>query len=394
MKNYRAIVSVGVVCFLLILSMTIFVACTTKVSDELPIPCGITYDHMQKAIVWKAPEGFEDGDAFVVKNNGKIVKKTKDTNISVEIFEDVINNISISLLRDKKQSNDSENYRFIANGSNGITYEEKDGVFVAYINYELSKTIDIVVPSIYDGRLVEKASGKVKGKCILPDSLQIVELWITNENVVDYKLPKDLTSIDVISIDCKEYVISKENPNFVTVDGILYSKDMKSLVAYPCLKETEIYNMPDSVEVSNNGISAVGSKLKLLRLSKNLNMTEENSLLSILGVEKLVIPKECGNVGLLWTDANYIILEEGMKTFVGNIVVLASMDGDASLERHFIELPNTIQQLVSPGDIEDDTPYFSTLLTNVDCHIILPNTVDTSSWIENWQSGFIVLQAK
>lgn len=394
MKNYKTIVLVGILCVLLILSMTSLVACVPKVNDELPVPCGITYDHTQKAIVWQAPEGFKDGDTFAVKNNGKIVKKTKDTGISVEAFEYDINDISISLVRNNKQSNDSESYRFIAKGSNGITYEEKDGVFVANINYELSKTIDIVVPSIYDGRLVEKASGKVKGKCILPDSLQIVELWITNEYVVDYKLPKDLTSIDVISIDCKEYVISQENPNFVTVDGILYSKDMKTLVAYPCLKETEIYNMPDSVEVVNNGISAVGSKLNLLRLSKNLNMTEGNSLLSLLSVEKLVIPKECGNVGLLWTDANYIILEEGMKTFIGSIVVLASMDGDASLERHFIELPNTIQQFVSPADIEDDTPYFSTLLTKVDCYIILPHTVDTSSWIENWQSGFTVLQAK
>ncbi|MDY4593353.1 MAG: hypothetical protein SO434_08180 [Eubacteriales bacterium] len=393
MKNYRVIVSVGVVCVLLILSMTIFVACTTKVSDELPVPCGITYDHVQKAIVWQVPEGFEDGDAFVVKNNGKIVKKTKDTNISVDIFEEDINSISISLLRDKKQSNDSENYRFITKGSNGITYEEKEGVFVAKMFCELNKTIDIVVPSIYDGRLVEKASGTVNGNCILPDSLQIVELGITNENIVDYKLPKDLIAISSIRIDCKEYVISKENPNFATLDGILYSKDMKTLVAYPNLKETKMYYMPDSVEVVKNGISIDGNKLELLKLSKNLNMTEENSLLSILGVEKLVIPKECVNVGLLWTDANYIILEEGMETFVGNIVIDSISYIYTPFGRHIIELPSTIKQIVNSTDAEDGKPYFSTIWSS-EYYIILPNTVDTSSWIENWQSGFIVLQAK
>lgn len=46
----------------------------------------------------------------------------------------------------------------------------------------------------------------------------------------------------------KEVIVDDGNPNFVSVDGVVYTKDMKELVLYPSGKEDEEYVLPASVE--------------------------------------------------------------------------------------------------------------------------------------------------
>lgn len=49
-------------------------------------------------------------------------------------------------------------------------------------------------------------------------------------------------------ISAKEFIVSETHPDLATHKGVLYTKDMKTLIKYPVDKETDIYMAPDSVE--------------------------------------------------------------------------------------------------------------------------------------------------
>lgn len=55
----------------------------------------------------------------------------------------------------------------------------------------------------------------------------------------------------------EEVVVDEKNKNYTSVDGILYSKDMKTLLFYPPAKNGDTFAIPDSVE--ELGIAAVSS---------------------------------------------------------------------------------------------------------------------------------------
>lgn len=46
----------------------------------------------------------------------------------------------------------------------------------------------------------------------------------------------------------KEYIVDEENQWFKSVDGVLFSKDGKRLIAYPCARGTETYEIPEGCE--------------------------------------------------------------------------------------------------------------------------------------------------
>lgn len=48
-------------------------------------------------------------------------------------------------------------------------------------------------------------------------------------------------------VTCSEFVVDKDNKNYISVDGVLFSKDMKQLICYPCKKEGATYLIPSGV---------------------------------------------------------------------------------------------------------------------------------------------------
>lgn len=87
-------------------------------------------------------------------------------------------------------------------------------------------------------------------------------------------------------VSLKEIIVSDENPYIVSVDGVLFSKDMTELCLYPASKEGESYSVPDSVK-----------KIGDFAFAKNKNL------------KKLYVPADTG-FHFLWefTNENYELL--------------------------------------------------------------------------------------
>lgn len=83
---------------------------------------------------------------------------------------------------------------------------------------------------------------------------------LTYGTVIDkIYIPKTVEDIQIeglLYLNCGEYIVAEENPAFCSVDGAVYTKDMKCLVAYPTESKDKIYTMPEGVEGSYSMVTS------------------------------------------------------------------------------------------------------------------------------------------
>ena len=94
---------------------------------------------------------------------------------------------------------------------------------------------------------------------ILPDKVKIIHdrSFMGCEKLIRITLPRDLNRLATIAgnsggkvfDDCKsltEFVVGEDNPNYCAIDGVLFSKDKKTLVRYPVARKGD-YTIPNGV---------------------------------------------------------------------------------------------------------------------------------------------------
>lgn len=387
MKKCFAVASIAI----MILICMILPSCTPKVDEGLPVPIGLDYDNDTRSIVWSAPDGAQADDTYIVKSNGKTVAKTDKTTIAADKLPYDVNEVTVSLLRDDMQSKDSEAFIYVSEGSSNVSYEvngDKVKASFSAVDFPEDYSEDVIVQSQYTGLLVNEIDIYIKaGKIVIPDSVEIIDLYIA-EPVKDMTLPKNLQEIEYIDVSCEAFDISEENGNFCAEDGILYSKDMKRLTEFPQLKQTERYDMPDSVEIIDcMGILSENAAIERITLSKNLAMSSDSAAYIICGFKEVIIPAAI-DIGFCVTDAEKIIIEEGATTFASVLCVLSSK----YYKDHTLVLPSTLQTLKSSSlDRGQNFAGYPLLAPESTFTIIAENNEHISSWHQNWQEGFTIV---
>lgn len=96
---------------------------------------------------------------------------------------------------------------------------------------------DLVIPNEVNGIKVAELdanalSGVGEEKIVLPASLE----YISSENPF---APCE---------NLKEIEVEDGNENYCSVDGVLFTKDMKTMICYPCKKSGSSFDIPDGVE--------------------------------------------------------------------------------------------------------------------------------------------------
>jgi len=92
--------------------------------------------------------------------------------------------------------------------------------------------------------------------CVIPDFITSIEEWafagctglrsVTIGNKATPVIPVCGGSVFDWCSELKEIIVSKENPGFIDIDGVLFNKNKTELVAYPNAKSTT-YTIPDNV---------------------------------------------------------------------------------------------------------------------------------------------------
>ena len=163
-----------------------------------------------------------------------------------------------------------------------------DGVVTDWGN-----VIDIVIRNRYIG-------GKVK-----TTKIDISKMSYTarqpNHHTETVKLPASIEEIARDSFDffgaLKIIKVSIFNKHFKTVDGVLYSKDGKTLIRYPVAKEGESFTIPDGVETIAYNAFCDSLYLKTVNIPSSVTIIEEGAFRGCNSITEITLPDSVTFVG-------------------------------------------------------------------------------------------------
>jgi len=124
----------------------------------------------------------------------------------------------------------------------------------------------------YSGKhvLIAYPPGQEETEYLVPDSIAELDggafLWCNNLERIT--IPKDVSYINEGAIyacgKIRSIDVAKDNPCYVSIDGVLYDKAMTTLLAYPSGKEDNLYKIPYGVRRIGKGAIAGCKHLKKL----------------------------------------------------------------------------------------------------------------------------------
>ena len=136
----------------------------------------------------------------------------------------------------------------------------------------------------------------------LPNSITFIDefafVWCTSLESVF--LPKNLSFIgDNAFYECNilSFSVPDDNDSYCDINGVLFSKDKKTLVRYPAGKVDPLYTIPDSVTSIANGAFSGCTSLKKIHLSDKLNYIGEDAFSDCTSLTTITIPDSVTYIG-------------------------------------------------------------------------------------------------
>lgn len=112
-------------------------------------------------------------------------------------------------------------------------------------------------------------------------------------DLVSIKIPSSIASIgDEAFRNCnslKQIEVDADNQVYASVDGILYTKDVSTLMLYPTKKEDENFTIPETVINVSNGAFSQCSYLKSIIIGKSVTSIGKSPFSDCQKIEKIEV---------------------------------------------------------------------------------------------------------
>ena len=211
---------------------------------------------------------------------------------------------------------------------NNAVYSSEDGVL-----FNKDKTSLILYPvdsereSYEIPNSVETVGSNAFYKCTNLRSITIPESVVTIEDsafsdctgITEIKIPSSVTSLGYAFAGCpiENIVVDKDNPNYSSVDGVLFSKDKTKLILYPVANSRESYTIPNSVNTIGDSAFENSNNLKNIIIPNTVTNIESDAFSYCTELTNITVPGSVIEMGkfifsycLNLTSAN---IEEGIK---------------------------------------------------------------------------------
>ncbi|MBO7395725.1 MAG: leucine-rich repeat protein [Ruminococcus sp.] len=153
------------------------------------------------------------------------------------------------------------------------------------VTYPIEAEVDGGQYSVYeDHAILSKCSDSYVGDFVIPAEVQGVPITRIGERVFGFQ--KQIVSVTIPATvteigghlagysTLQKYIVDENNKTFCSVDGVVFTKDMKTLVAYPTSYYTKTYTVPDGVETIGDG-AAYNSDIESLILSDSVTRVDD-----------------------------------------------------------------------------------------------------------------------
>lgn len=161
----------------------------------------------------------------------------------------------------------------------------------------------------YNGILVDKAVTTVV--CFPSDKeVSLVEIpegfttiyggaFAANKYIETVKIPKSVTEISESAFyycsNIKSFEVNPYNENYTSQNGVLFSKDFRTLISYPACKQDEVYTVPNGVETIPAAAFMSASNLNELILPNTLKSIGNYAFI-YTSFSEITIPKSVESI--------------------------------------------------------------------------------------------------
>ena len=119
---------------------------------------------------------------------------------------------------------------------------------------------------------------------IIASSIEVLD--IGKNSCLDALQKKYLQPTNLFFAPISYFEADEDNENFCAVDGVLYSKDMKAILAYPVNKKDHTFSVPDGVDIINKYVF-INEYLRELNISKTVTHIDPDSFVYCENLEKI-----------------------------------------------------------------------------------------------------------
>ena len=168
--------------------------------------------------------------------------------------------------------------------------------------------IDGLTYKVYnDHAELNKCDEKASGDIVIAGEVAGEPVTVINgssftfcSNVTSVKIPAKVTRIGDhlagYATSLATYTVDEKNENFCSVDGIVYTKDMKKLVAYPPAYPTTEFTVPSSVEMIGYG-SAYTAAIESLIIPDSVTEVEGFAFTYCKSLKSVKLPSGLKSIG-------------------------------------------------------------------------------------------------
>lgn len=130
---------------------------------------------------------------------------------------------------------------------------------------------------------------------------ELMDFSISNSDYLEeIFISKNITKISLWAIsNCqklKNISVDSENPSYTSVEGVLYTKDLKTLLVFPAMNATD-YVVPEGVEVIGENAFYKCNKLLSVKLPDSLKKISDRGFQKCESLQKLKLPEGLELIG-------------------------------------------------------------------------------------------------
>lgn len=122
----------------------------------------------------------------------------------------------------------------------------------------------------------------------------------------ELQIPVTITRLEWCFYDClnlEAINVDEANPEFCSIDGVLFSKDRKVLIAYPNAHEKEYY-VPDGVVEIGHFAFKTCRNVEIIHLPKSVLKIGHNAFYQCDNLKKVYLPDDIKEIGDATEKAN------------------------------------------------------------------------------------------
>lgn len=184
--------------------------------------------------------------------------------------------------------------------------------------------IDGVLFSKDKAELLAYPEGRAGSAYNIPDGTVAINYYAFDacQHLIEINIPQSLTNLDANPFGTcsalKKFIVNQDNPEYIAVDGILFSKDKTVLVAYPAGRPETTYTIPNNVVNIGSGAFSWCSNLMEVNIPESVSTIGKSAFAHCNSLKEIKIPDSVIAINMMtfWSceSLTYVDLGNGVKS--------------------------------------------------------------------------------